>query len=167
MGIIKGISDYVNGAIEYMSEKKRRFDKISRIKRRIKQETSSVVKGYIVLGKHYYKELRDVPNKEMQRVCSTIDDNIREIEQLRCKLEEIKNGCDIKFYCDSVSDAELCDDLCCSNDSIACTRGFCDCEPVCNCGDQSYHTSNSKDVNGSCDRNSEENAVSNEDPDKN
>ena len=167
MGIIKSISDYVNGAIEYMSEKKRRFDKISRIKRRIKQETSSVVKGYIVLGKHYYKELRGVPNKEMQRVCSTIDDNIREIEQLRCKLEEIKNGCDIKFYCDNVGDTEFCNDLCCDDDGASCSGSYCDCEPICNCGDQSYHTPSSKDVNGSCDRNSEEKSVSNEDPDKN
>ena len=56
------------------------------------------MKAYIKLGKHYYNELRDVPNYEMQNICTAIDNSKKEIKRLQEKLIEINsedNVCDI------------------------------------------------------------------------
>ena len=143
MNILKSIGEAVNNAVDYISEKKRKFDKINRIKKCIKQETSAMVKNYITLGKHYYSELRNVPNKDMQRICSAIDSSKNEIKRLKYKLEDINNGCDIKCYCDTIDDEDFCSEPYCSScdlhyrDSYSETGGGCSCEPVCDCSGKS------------------------------
>ena len=144
MGILSSISDAVNGTIDYIAEKKKKFIKTNRIKRYIKKETNALIRGYIALGKHYYSELRDVPNKEMQRVCKLIDASRCEIKKLKNRLHEINYDSDVKCYCDVLDDEDFCSsegicDPCteCSNDPCG-TNDVdycCSCEAVCDCSD--------------------------------
>ena len=141
MKFLRGIGEALGNALDYVSEKKRKFDKTTRIKKCIKQETSDIVKNYIKLGKYYYTELRDVPNNDMQKICSAIDSGKCEIKRLKCKLEEIDNGCNIKCYCDSLDsmydDNDVCSINCCSacgaplEDYAVNTGSCCTCTPVC------------------------------------
>lgn len=158
VSILNGIGEAINGAIDFISEKKKKIVEISKIKRYIKRETNTLVKSYIALGKHYYAELRDVPNKDMQRICNLIDFSRCEINRLKTKLEEINNNCDINCCCDVLSDDEFCSrvsscDPCnsCSDDlckSSSASEYCCNCEPVCNCGDETEGQSNSCEPDG-------------------
>ena len=146
MSILNGIGEAINGAIDFISEKKKKFVKTNRIKRYIKKETNNLIKSYIALGKHYYSELRDVPNNKMQHICNLIDSSKCEISRLKTKLEEINDNYDINCYCDVLNDDEFCNkvnscDPCnsCSEDlckSGSATEYCCNCEPMCNCDDE-------------------------------
>ena len=140
VNIFRSIGETFNSVVDSISEKKRKFDKKNRIKNCIKQETVAMVKKYIKLGKYYYSELRNVPNKDMQRICSDIDSCKCEIKRLKYKLEEIDNGCDIKCYCGSIdNDSDVCSESFCSTCSTPCNEysedisSCCACDPVCNC----------------------------------
>ena len=76
------------------------------IKKLIKKESNEIIKAYITLGKHYYNELRDVPNYDMQKVCNAIDASQREIKRLKCKLEEVKNEVNLSEFEDFVEPDE-------------------------------------------------------------
>ena len=153
MKILRSIGEAFGNAIDYVSEKKRKFDKTTRIKKCIRQETSEMVKNYIKLGKYYYAELRNVPNNDMQRICSAIDDSKCEIKRLKCKLDEIDNGCDIKCYCSSIDSIDDDDDVCSVNYCSACgapcgsyssdVSSCCTCEPVCDCSSSEKCSSDS------------------------
>lgn len=153
MSILNGIGEAINGAIDFISEKKKKFVKTNRIKRYIKKETNNLIKSYIALGKHYYSELRDVPNNKMQHICNLIDSSKCEISRLKTKLEEINDNCDINCYCDVLNDDEFCNKMdsfapcnSCSEDlckSGSATEYCCNCEPVCNCGDETECQNNS------------------------
>lgn len=158
MGFLSNISETFSSAMDFIAEKKRKIAKVSKIKHYIKKETDAIIKGYITLGKHYYCELRGVPNKEMQRICSCIDSSRREVRRLKDKLEEVKNECNTRCYCevldedDFCSDAncEPCDSVCSGSTSCASVDdkpdACCSCEPVCNCEDDDVCS------DGGCDR---------------
>lgn len=134
MRALRFIGEHFNNMLDHIAEGKRKSDEINRLDKGIKHEYSSIVKSYIALGKHYYTELRGVPNKEMQRICASIDSSKREIRHLKCKLDEVKHGCDIKFYYDSVDDVDNYDTSCCDKERFG-GVDCCGCDPVCDCGD--------------------------------
>lgn len=98
MEFLRNIGESVNSALDFVVEKNKKFNRINKIKKFIKKESNSIMKAYIKLGKHYYNELRDVPNYEMQNICTSIDNSKKEIKRLQEKLIEINsedNVCDI------------------------------------------------------------------------
>ncbi len=98
MEFLRNIGESVNSALDFVVEKNKKFNRINKIKKFIKKESNSIMKAYIKLGKHYYNELRDVPNYEMQNICTAIDNSKKEIKRLQEKLIEINsedNVCDI------------------------------------------------------------------------
>lgn len=98
MDFLKNLGETFNSAVDFVIEKNRKFSKVTKLKKQIKKESSSVIKSYIALGKHYYKELRDVPNYDMQKLCNSIDNAKKEIKRLKDKLEEVKNEVDLSEF---------------------------------------------------------------------
>ena len=106
MEFLRNLGETFNGAVDFVIEKNRKFSKVVKLKKQIKKESNSVVKAYITLGKHYYNELRDVPNHEMQKICCSIDTSKKEIKRLRDKLEEVKNEVDLSDFEEFVENEE-------------------------------------------------------------
>ncbi len=106
MDFLRNLGETFNGAIDFVVEKNRKFSKVAKIKKQIKKESNSVVKAYITLGKHYYNELRDVPNYEMQKICYSIDTSKKELKRLRDKLEEVKNEVNLSEFEEFVENEE-------------------------------------------------------------
>lgn len=106
MDFLKNLGETFNGAIDFVIEKNRKFSKVASLKKQIKKESNEVVKSYIVLGKHYYNELRDVPNYDMQKICKAIDNYKQEIKRLKDKLEEVKNEVDLSNFEEFVQDED-------------------------------------------------------------
>lgn len=98
MDFLRNLGETFNGAVDFVIEKNRKFSKLTKIKKQIKKESNAVVKAYITLGKHYYNELRDVPNYDMQKLCDSIDNSKKEIKRLKDKLEEVKNEVDLSEF---------------------------------------------------------------------
>lgn len=106
MDFLRNLGETFNGAVDFVIEKNRKFSKVAKIKKQIKKESNSVVKAYITLGKHYYNELRDVPNYEMQKICYSIDTSKKELKRLRDKLEEVKNEVNLSEFEEFVENEE-------------------------------------------------------------
>lgn len=106
MEFLKNLGETFNDAVDFVVEKNRKFNKTTKIKKLIKKESNEIIKAYITLGKHYYNELRDVPNYDMQKVCNAIDASQREIKRLKCKLEEVKNEVNLSEFEDFVESDE-------------------------------------------------------------
>lgn len=98
MDFLRNLGETFNEAIDFVVEKNKKFSKVTSLKKQIKKEANSVVKSYITLGKHYYNELRDVPNRDMQKVCDSIDCAKKEIRRLKDKLEEVKNEVNLSEF---------------------------------------------------------------------
>lgn len=98
MDFLRNLGETFNGAVDFVIEKNRKFSKVTKIKKQIKKESNDVIKAYITLGKHYYNELRDVPNYDMQKLCNSIDNSKKEIRRLKDKLEEVKNEVDLSEF---------------------------------------------------------------------
>ena len=106
MEFLKNLGETFNDAVDFVVEKNRKFNKTTKIKKLIKKESNEIIKAYITLGKHYYNELRDVPNYDMQKVCNAIDASQKEIKRLKCKLEEVKNEVNLSEFEDFVEPEE-------------------------------------------------------------
>ena len=106
MEFLKNLGETFNDAVDFVIEKNRKFNKTTKIKKLIKKESNEIIKAYITLGKHYYNELRDVPNYDMQKVCNAIDASQKEIKRLKCKLEEVKNEVNLSEFEDFVEPEE-------------------------------------------------------------
>ena len=106
MDFLRNLGETFNGAVDFVIEKNRKFSKVTKLKKQIKKESNAVVKAYITLGKHYYNELRDVPNYDMQKLCNSIDNSKQEIKRLKDKLEEVKNEVDLSDFEEFVEDSE-------------------------------------------------------------
>lgn len=104
MDFLRNLGETFNGAVDFVIEKNRKFSKVTKLKKQIKKESNAVVKAYITLGKHYYNELRDVPNYDMQKLCNSIDNSKKEIKRLKDKLEEVKNEVDLSEFEEFVED---------------------------------------------------------------
>ncbi len=102
MEFLKNLGETFNDAVDFVIEKNRKFNKTTKIKKLIKKESNEIIKAYITLGKHYYNELRDVPNYDMQKVCHAIDESQNEIKRLKIKLEEVKNEVNLSEFEDCV-----------------------------------------------------------------
>ena len=102
MEFLKNLGETFNDAVDFVIEKNRKFNKTTKIKKLIKKESNEIIKAYITLGKHYYNELRDVPNYDMQKVCNAIDASQKELKRLKCKLEEVKNEVNLSEFEDFV-----------------------------------------------------------------
>lgn len=98
MDFLRNLGETFNEAIDFVVEKNKKFSKVTSLKKQIKKEANCVVKLYITLGKHYYNELRDVPNRDMQKVCDSIDSAKKEIRRLKDKLEEVKNEVNLSEF---------------------------------------------------------------------
>lgn len=106
MDFLRNLGETFNGAVDFVIEKNRKFSKVAKIKKQIKKESNAVIKAYITLGKHYYNELRDVPNYEMQKICYSIDTSKKELKRLRDKLEEVKNEVSLSEFEEFVENEE-------------------------------------------------------------
>lgn len=106
MEFLKSLGETVNGAVDFVIEKNRKFNKTAKIKKLIKKESNSIIKSYITLGKHYYNELRDVPNYDMQKICDNIDLSQKEIKRLQKKLEDVNNEVDLSKFEDFIDDED-------------------------------------------------------------
>lgn len=104
MDFLRNLGETFNDAVDFVVEKNRKFNKVTKLKKQIKKESNSVLKAYIALGKHYYNELRDVPNYDMQKLCNSIDNSKKEIKRLKDKLEEVKNEVDLSEFEEFVKD---------------------------------------------------------------
>ena len=104
MDFLRNLGETFNDAVDFVIEKNRKFSKVTKLKKQIKKESNAVVKAYITLGKHYYNELRDVPNYDMQKLCNSIDNSKKEIKRLKDKLEEVKNEVDLSEFEEFVED---------------------------------------------------------------
>lgn len=139
MDFLKNIGQTVNDAVDFVVEKNKKFTKITRLKRLIKKESDSIIRSYITLGKHYYKELKDVPDKEMQKVCSNIDASKLEIKKLKKRLIEVNTEQDYSKFRDLVEEDEPVDIELYINDD----KNICDCDDiskenkVCDCDEKS------------------------------
>lgn len=91
MEFLRNLGESVNSALDFVVEKNKKFNRINKIKKFIKKESNSIIKSYVKLGKHYYSELRDVPNYEMQNICNSIDNSKKEIKRLQEKLIEVNS----------------------------------------------------------------------------
>ncbi len=125
MDFLKNIGETVNSALDYVVEKNRKFTKSAKIKRLIKKESNAIIKSYVTLGKHYYNDLRDVPDSEMKKICEAIDESKKEIAKLKEKLVQINMEENFSGYRDLVDedfdfDKEMCDCGCMSEDSAPC-----------------------------------------------
>lgn len=128
MEILRTLGETVNSAVDFMVEKNKKFTRTARIKKFIKKEQNTMIRAYITLGKHYYGELRDVPNYDMQQVCGCIDKSKREIKRLQERLAEINNEENLSDFDDFLyQDSSLEDDL-------KVTHSQCDCGTDCDCG---------------------------------
>ena len=126
MEFLRNIGETVNSAIDYIVEKNKKFTKSAKIRRLIKKESDSIIKAYITLGKHYYNDLRDVPDDEMRKICESIDVSKKEISKLREKLIQINVEENFWGYRDLVEeefdfDKEGCD-CSCMGDNEACSE---------------------------------------------
>ena len=128
MDFLKSIGEAVNSAVDFVAEKNRKFTKTNNLKRLIKKESDSIIRSYITLGKPYYNDLRDVPDKDMQKICDSIDKSKLEIKKLKRHLFEVNNEQDYSKFRDLVdddsSDVEMCEDGCECN---------CECGDDCDC----------------------------------
>ena len=106
MDFLRNLGETFNGAVDFVIEKNRKFSKVTKLIKQIKKESNAVVKAYITLGKHYYNELRDVPNYDMQKLCNSIDNSKQEIKRLKDKLGEVKNEVDLSDFEEFVEDSE-------------------------------------------------------------
>jgi len=125
MDFLKNIGETVNCALDYVVEKNRKFTKSAKIKRLIKKESNAIVKSYVTLGKHYYNDLRDVPDNEMKKICEAIDESKKEILKLKEKLVQINMEDDLSGYKDFVDegfdfDKEMCDCGCMEEKYVPC-----------------------------------------------
>lgn len=98
MDFLRNLGETFNEAIDFVVEKNKKFSKVTSLKKQIKKEANIVAKAYITLGKHYYSELRDVPNRDMQKICDDIDCAKKEIRRLKDKLEEVKNEVNLSEF---------------------------------------------------------------------
>ena len=125
MDFLKNIGETVNSALDYVVEKNRKFTKSAKIKRLIKKESNAIIKSYVTLGKHYYNDLRDVPDNEMKKICESIDESKKEIAKLKEKLVQINMEENFSGYRDLVDedfdfDKEMCDCGCMDVNSTSC-----------------------------------------------
>lgn len=104
MEFLKNLGETVNGAVDFVIEKNRKFNKTTKIKKLIKKESNSIIKSYITLGKHYYNELRDVPNYDMQKICNDIEMSQKEIKRLQKKLEDVGNEVNLSQFENFIDD---------------------------------------------------------------
>ena len=138
MDFLKNIGETVNSAVDFVVEKNKKFTKITRLKRLIKKESDSIIRAYITLGKHYYKDLKDVPDKEMQKVCSNIDASKLEIKKLKKRLIEVNSEQDYSKFRDLVEDEPIDIEFYMDDD-----KDFCACDGTseekvnCNCDERS------------------------------
>ena len=151
MDFLRNIGETVNSAVDFVVEKNRKFTKISKIKRLIKKESDTIIRSYITLGKHYYSDLKNVPNKDMQKVCSNIDLAKTEIKRLKKRLAEINTEqsytkfrdladdepIDVEFYVDDCHDHCTC----CHDDHVG----------ICNCGASDCECNNEFEKENTCD----------------
>ena len=98
MEFLKNLSESIENAVDFVVEKNKKFNKINKIKSKIKKESNNMVEFYIKLGEHYYQDLRDVPNQEMQDLCNKIDDVKLEIKNLQEKLIKITHQESLSDY---------------------------------------------------------------------
>lgn len=125
MDFLKNIGETVNSALDYVVEKNRKFTKTAKIKRLIKKESNAIIKSYVTLGKHYYNDLRDVPDNEMKKICEDIDESKKEIAKLKEKLVQINMEENFSGYRDFVDedfdfDKEMCDYECVNSKNSSC-----------------------------------------------
>ena len=148
MGFLKNFGETVNNAVDFVVEKNKKFTKISKLKRLIKKESDFIIRAYITLGKHYYSDLRNVPDKEMQKICNDIDLKKLEIKKLKRRLVEVNEEQNYNKYRDLVDDEPIdielyVDDVCKSDcGCIDDEKNACKCEPFlddsssCECIDE-------------------------------
>lgn len=125
MDFLKNIGETVNSALDYVVEKNRKFTKSAKIKRLIKKESNSIIKSYVTLGKHYYNDLRDVPDSEMKKICEAIDESKKEIAKLKEKLVQINMEENFSGYRNLVDedfdfDKEMCNCGCMDENFTSC-----------------------------------------------
>ncbi len=106
MEFLKNLGETVNGAVDFVIEKNRKFNKTTKIKKLIKKESNSIIKSYITLGKYYYNELRDVPNYDMQKICNDIEMSQKEIKRLQKKLEDVGNEVNLSQFENFIDDED-------------------------------------------------------------
>lgn len=106
MELFKNIGETVNNAVDYVIEKNKKFNKTTKLKRLVKKESNNIIKNYITLGKHYYNELRDVPNYDMQKLCKNIDESKKEIKKLKEKLIELDCEGNLSSVEDIIEDSD-------------------------------------------------------------
>ena len=95
----------------------------------IKKESNAIIKSYVTLGKHYYNDLRDVPDNEMKKICEAIDESKKEIAKLKEKLVQINMEENFSGYRDLVDedfdfDKEMCNCGCMDKGDLT----PCDCK---------------------------------------
>ncbi len=163
MKFLKNIGETVNGAIDFVVEKNRKFTKIAKIKSLIKKESDSILKDYITLGKHYYNDLRDVPDNDMKKVCDSIDTSKKEIAKLKEKLMRINMLESFSAYNDfSDDDLDLKKEAKCNCKDLS-TDKYCQCseEQTKKTTENCYEKENSS--NDENDHHSKENNFHNKD----
>ncbi len=106
MELFKNIGETVNNAVDYVIEKNKKFNKTTKLKRLVKKESNNIIRNYITLGKHYYNELRDVPNYDMQKLCNDIDESKKEIKKLKEKLLELDCEGNLSSVEDIIEDSD-------------------------------------------------------------
>ncbi|MDQ5983792.1 MAG: hypothetical protein RUMPE_00820 [Eubacteriales bacterium SKADARSKE-1] len=134
MDFLKSLGETVNDAVDFIVEKNRKFTKITKIKRLIKKETDSIIRSYINLGKYYYSELRDVPNKDMQGLCESIDVSKNEIKKLKEKLSEVNSEENCSNFRDLLDNEEpMASETSASSDVCNCVDNIDSDDKTCHC----------------------------------
>lgn len=110
MKILSSIGEKMNGAVDFVVEKNKKLSKSSRLKKCIKKETNAMIRAFVQLGKNYYKDLRDVPNADMQRLCREIDRGKAELKRLQDQLSRMDTEEEsLLEFADEVQDECFCD----------------------------------------------------------
>ena len=128
MEFLRNVGETVNSAIDFVVEKNRKFTKTAKIKRLIKKESDSIIRSYITLGKHYYEDLRDVPDNAMKKICDSIDESKKEISKLKERLIQVNmqgNYSDYRNFVEADLDFFEPTECSCTEESLG---EFCHCD---------------------------------------
>lgn len=170
MEFLRNVGETVNSAIDFVVEKNRKFTKTAKIKRLIKKESDSIIRSYITLGKHYYEDLRDVPDNAMKKICDSIDESKKEISKLKERLIQVNMQGNYSDYRNFVEDdldffeptecsctEESLGEFCHCDEDDKTSKDNCECEGNTQVGKECNCEDGEKNEDGSCNCDGKEN----------
>lgn len=98
MGFWNEVGTTISKTVDTVIEMNRKAAQNNRLRLILKNETDTVARAYIALGKHYYNNMRTPDNEETECLCQTIDHAKAKISKVKKALDQFD---DMQQECDT------------------------------------------------------------------